>query len=201
VRLIIVVEGRYDVEFLRRISAILHASDRSLPSLVELETRGQVLLMPIGGGDLSAWGTRLAPLQKREFHLYDREQAPETKHRRKLAAAVNERAGCCGVVTSKRSLENYLHPAAIVSADGPRLEIDDDCQVTQLLAESWSQTVEGGQLPWPKVAWRTRKYLLSRAKRWLNTRAVMHMTSQMLVERGAFDEIATWLTTIRQLAA
>ena len=78
-----------------------------------MESQGQVVFLPFGGGDILSWPERLAPLRKSEFHLYDREQSPETDVRRTAIDRVNLRANCRGALTTKRSLENYLHPLAI----------------------------------------------------------------------------------------
>ena len=61
-KLIVVVEGRHDVEFLRRISKMLHVADRRLPDLGERERAGELIFLPIGGGDIASWGTALAGL-------------------------------------------------------------------------------------------------------------------------------------------
>ena len=60
--LLLVVEGVNDVEFLRRISWILHRSNVSLPDLKELEQHGRIVFLPFGGGNVAAWATRLEPL-------------------------------------------------------------------------------------------------------------------------------------------
>jgi hypothetical protein len=41
VRVLFVVEGTNGIEFLRRLSLILHTHDRSLPQLAEMEQRGR----------------------------------------------------------------------------------------------------------------------------------------------------------------
>jgi hypothetical protein len=45
-RLIVVVEGRHDIEFLRRISSILYAPQPSLPDLTTVERRDELLFVP-----------------------------------------------------------------------------------------------------------------------------------------------------------
>jgi hypothetical protein len=39
-KLIVVLEGRHDIEFLRRISKMLHVADRTVPDLGERERAG-----------------------------------------------------------------------------------------------------------------------------------------------------------------
>lgn len=111
-----VVEGQNDIEFLRRISSILHAAALTVPDLTAMERRGQLVFVPCGGGELWPWSFRLAHLGRPEFHLYDRESPPETEVRRQVAQIVNLRPGCRAVITEKRSLENYIHPQAVFEA-------------------------------------------------------------------------------------
>lgn len=112
-RLLIVVEGKHDVEFLKRISSVLHADRSELPDLVALERQGAVIFIPAGGNDFRPWLMRLAPFGCAEFHLYDRELPPASVEREQWSAQVNLRPRCRAFVTGRRSLENYLHPQAI----------------------------------------------------------------------------------------
>ncbi len=66
---LVVVEGVNDVEFLRRISAMLHEQDRHVPDLAAREANGELVFLPIGGGSVTAWSDRLAPIGCREFHI------------------------------------------------------------------------------------------------------------------------------------
>ena len=113
VRLIIVTEGGYDVQFLKRISRILHADNPQIPDLRSLEQSGEIIFVPCGGSNFSNWTHRLAGLRIAEFHLYDKEVPPLTAERQLAVAAVRSRPDCWAQLTGKRSLENYLHPAAI----------------------------------------------------------------------------------------
>lgn len=116
VRVLLVVEGTNDIEFLRRISLTLHNHDVSLPNLACMERLGELIFIPFGGGHVKAWTDRLAPLNKPEWHLYDHELSPETAFRQKAVDQVNLRSRCQARLTQKRSIENYLHPQAIAAA-------------------------------------------------------------------------------------
>src|SRR5690348_15080942 len=54
-KLLVVVEGKHDVEFLRRISRILHRDEARLPDLSGLEGSGRLVFVPFGGGDIFGW--------------------------------------------------------------------------------------------------------------------------------------------------
>ena len=76
--LLFLVEGIHDVAFLKRISRILAVEDDTCPDLAQLERQGELVFVPFGGGDVLLTARRFAPLELREFHVYDREIAPET---------------------------------------------------------------------------------------------------------------------------
>jgi hypothetical protein len=101
-QVLVVVEGPNDIEFLRRISAILHRDDPRLPDLADLERQHALVFAPTGGVDLST-AFRFAGLGLPEFHFLDRDVPPATQSRQQVAAMVNSRARCCAAVTSKRS--------------------------------------------------------------------------------------------------
>ena len=108
--LLIVVEGVHDIEFLRRISRILHQDDVAIVDLEILEQAGQLVFVPQGGGDLVSWTNRLAPLGHPEFHLYDRETGAATEVRRRAVKLINERIGCRAFVTAKLRPGKLLAP-------------------------------------------------------------------------------------------
>ena len=196
--LLIVVEGRHDVEFLTRISSLLHASDPLLPDLAVLEQQERIIFLPAGGGDFRPWLTRLKPFGCAEFHLYDREMPPVSEQRLRLAAPVNRRPRCHAAVTSKRSIENYLHPDAIREASGLKLIFSDHDDVAEIAARAML-TVSKPNVPWLTLSPRARRRFRDQAKIWLNTTAAQCMTVQRLAERDPTGEVAAWLGTIRRL--
>lgn len=199
VKVLVVVEGQYDIRFLQRVSRMLHLDDPRLPDLGILEQTGELIFVPIAGGNILSWTNRLAGLGIPEFHLYDREAPPETATRERAAELVNRRSGCRAVLTGKRHLENYLHPAAILEANGIELRFGDFEDVPELAAQAWyAQRHEA--IAWSALPSRTRKRLRDRAKRWLNTYAVDCMTPERLSERDPTSEIRNWLVTIGALA-
>ncbi len=195
VKLLLVVEGVNDIEFLRRISILLHHSDKSLPNLSELESCGQLIFIPFGGGHVRAWSDRLAPLNLPEFHLYDHELPPETEYRQEAADCVSQRDYSFAVLTRKRSLENYLHPQAVEVAGGFPISFDDfDCVAEITAKRLYQQGVI--DKPWELQSQRARSRMSNRAKRWLNTIAVEHMTPEMLQERDPDGELIGWFRTM-----
>lgn len=200
VRLLVVVEGMNDIEFLRRISRMLNAVDSALPNLAMMERVGEIVFIPFGGGHVRAWAERLAPLDLPEFHLYDRELPPESDLRIEAAKAVNARANCRAVVTGKRCLESYLHPEAILAAGGVHVRFDDFDPVAELTARELYRQ-RPGEIAWQLQARRSRSRMANRAKRWLNTIAADHMTAELLAESDRDGEIISWMLAINQLLA
>lgn len=197
--ILVAVEGAHDVEFLRRISAMLHTFDARIPDLAAMERRDVLIFVPFGGGDVKLWTHRFAGLGRAEFHLYDRETPPETEARRQAADVVNARPGCRAVLTTKRNLENYLSPAAIHEVSRIRVEFTDGDDVAELIARR-SHADEESEIPWSELPRRARKRRCNRVKKWLNAKAVERMTPQRLVEQGTDDEVVGWLKAIARLA-
>jgi hypothetical protein len=192
-----VVEGPNDIEFLRRISAVLHRDDPRLPDLADMERRLALVFAPTGGVDLST-AFRFTGLGCAEFHLLDRDIPPATQTRQQVAAMVNSRLRCHAEVMSKRSLENYLSPAAIFEASGFSVDFSDEDDVPELIARKANERHEPG-VAWDDLTARARKRLRYKAKRWLNQWAVDQMTVARLAERDG-DEVRSWLATIAALS-
>ncbi len=193
---LVLVEGINDVEFLRRISRILHLADENIPDLNQLEHAGRLVFVPFGGGGLSYWSRRLEPVGWREFHLYDRELPPETEFHREAAKAVNARPRCHAVVTRLRALENYLHPLAIEEAQGITVTFTGMDPVASLVAQA---SLEPG-CEWDMMSTRAQKRLCYRVKKWLNTLAVDRMTPARMAQQDPAGEVVGWLGTIAHLA-
>ena len=198
-RIFVVVEGTNDIKFLKRISAVLHAADSTLPHLAHWEQRGELIFVPTGG-DLLSWWDRLAPLETPEFHLHDRELSPETELRRKVIERINRRPGCRAVLTNKRSVENYLHPQALLAAGGPAIDISDFDAVPERVARQRFAASEP-DITWERLSRRARKRCCYHVKRWLNTHVVERMKPELLAARDPDGEVVFWLESIRELAA
>ena len=140
---LLIVEGPNDIEFLCRISAILHRDDPSLPDLAAMERKLALVFVPSGGVDLSS-AFRFAGLGLSEFHLLDRDMPPATQARQQVVAMVNSRPRCCAAISSKRSLENYLHSTAVFEASGFQVAITDDANVPELVARLVNEGHESG---------------------------------------------------------
>jgi hypothetical protein len=151
----------------------------------------------VAGSNLNEWVTRIATLNKRTFYLFDREQEPETSIRKEIVEAVNKRIGCHAVLTSKRAVENYLHPVAILEACNIDLAFDDDTDVASLLALKMME--RNGELSWHQLSSKRQRRLHEKAKKMLNVKVVQRMTPALLAERDLEGEVESWLQSIRRL--
>ena len=196
--MILVVEGRHDIEFLRRLSSILHVARPAVPDLAAYERRGELLFVPAGGGDFRPWLTRLSALGRSEFYLFDRETPPVSQQRELWAAALNARPGCRAFVTRRRSLENYLHFDAIREGLGMTVTFSSDDDVAETIArKSFRPSAE---LPtWEHLSRRAKRRQRERIKQRLNTAAVERMTLARLVACDPAGEILGWFAVLSEL--
>lgn len=193
-----VVEGPHDVEFLRRISRLLHVEYPALPDLAALEARSELVFLPVGGSGPRHRPTELGRLGSHQVHLFDREDEPETSHREELAYRLNDEPNCYAFVTGKRSLENYLHPDVVTEVARVAVLFGDHEPVADLVAQRIFEA-KPRSIAWQELPYRSRKRLRDRAKCWLNTEAVDWMTIEHLEERDPNGEIQHWLATIAEL--
>ena len=185
--LLVVLEGPYDVEFFKRISAILHADDPSIPSLANLECNRQIIFIPLGGASLVSCIGWLGSLGHPLFLLVDSETPPETERRRKVLGQVA--SGDMVVrLTSHRSTENYLYAKAVNTACGVEIEFGDHDDVVELVAMARYRQ-RGSSVPWERIAPTRRRGCRKRAKRTLNLRATELMTPELLTERDPDGEV------------
>lgn len=193
--ILIVVEGVYDVEFLRRLTSKLHRQQSSIPDLALLERETRVIFIPFGGGHILPWADRFAPLHCPEFHLYDQEIEPETAQRRQVVDLINSRAGCRALLLPQRNLESYLHPAAIFDAGGGQFSLRENEDVATAIARAW-HCKQRPDLDWDILPCRSRRRKAAYVKRWLNCEAVPHMTLGLLMQTDATGEFLAWLRAI-----
>lgn len=196
--LLVVVEGLYDVGFIKHISAILHQSDPAIPDLNTLETERRVAVVSLGGGGSSSWSHRFAGLGLMEFHLLDREIPPETDNRRAAAIATNCRPYCRAVLTNRRGMENYLDATLIHETLGVEVSFGPDDDVATVVAR---RIFELGHpiVRWEGLVPSAKKRLRERVKRLLNTRFLSRMTIADIDRNGGADDFRRWFGIIAEM--
>lgn len=203
VKLFVGVEGKWDMEFLRRISKMLHASDKTMPNIEAHENDGNLVFIPLGGSSLELWVSRLEGLGRPEIYITDRdEQPPKNPKYQIYLTEWNSRENCEGICTQKCELENYIHPDAI-KAMLPTfpVAIGDFDDVPEMYAKSCLDAANGAG-SWDslddeneKDAEKKRKKK-SNAKKQLNTVCVDNMTVDLLAASDPDSEIRGWLQKI-----
>ncbi len=176
VGVLVCVEGPTDVTALKCLSRILHADDASVP---DLDRDSRIAFVVLGGGTPCHWVSEhyLRPLGKPEVHIYDN----DVQKYAEAITQVNARGdGSWGVQTTKREIENYLHPDAIQDAVGCAVTFDDSDDVPALVGVSkgWSSKT---------------------AKKKLATYAFPAMTSERLEARDSGGEVKDWLQRIEAM--
>ena len=118
--------------------------------------------------------------------------------------AINGRAGCSAVCTSKRELENYVHFEAINEAYavhnvalGLTTHFGEFDDVPAIVAQAVHDA--SGGAPWAQVPEDARRRKMRNAKSCLNGLATSKMSVARIAETDPADEIRGWLRQIRAM--
>lgn len=193
----VVVEGIHDITFLKSLSAMFRSHNVDVPDLQALELQGDIIFVPAGGANnLAYWASKLANLNRPEFHLYDRDAplAVPPKHQTKVDA-VNARENCIALSTSRLEMENFIHHEAInhcaqslgltcnlTAAYGP----DED--VPKLLAAELNLTAPA------HARWGENK-----VKAWVAEHVIPEMNPAMLAAVDPDGEMKGWMQHIARM--
>ena len=130
----IYLEGPHDYEFLIRASAKLRTLD---DTLLDLENDKRIAWVITGGGNIKHWVDKqyLAAAQLSEVHVYDRDDQARPKYQAQVDALNRRGDGTIAFLTTKREMENNIHPNAIASELGIEFNHTDWCDLPALFAE------------------------------------------------------------------
>jgi len=190
------VEGKHDINFLRHLSATLSAVEPDIPDLAAEEAAGRLVFIPLGGSSLELWITRLQGLNRPEFYLTDRDYPPpqQPKYQQHIAAWLAR--GCEAWVTTKRELENYLHPSLLLAAAPGYAGAGTDFEDVPLLFAEAVHSAAPGASTWTTVPVEKKKDKASAAKKRLNADIARQMTPALLTQADPSGEIRQWLRAI-----
>lgn len=195
VRVLVYVEGNNDVLALKRYSSLFKSEGEDVIDLNDTKI-GWVIT---GGSSLKHYieNSYLSGLGKPEVHIYD---GDDDKYIRAVADINNlNTPNKVAFNTTRRELENYLHPSAINEAytsNGGRCNltaIDATDDVPTLVAEH-TYVLAGND--WHDLEDEKKKKKSDSKKKLLNTQAVEFMTLDRLKETNGYDEIKGWLEQI-----
>lgn len=197
VRVFVGVEGKWDIEFLKVLSRVLHAVDPTIPDLSVVEAAGKLIFIPLGGSSMDLWISRVAQLGRPEIYLTDRDNPPPANPKYNAEMLQwNARVGCHARCTGKKELENYLHPA-VIQAVVPTFPnaIGDFDDVPMIYAE-YVYNAAVGAGAWAGLSAEDKKSKGSRAKKTLNSICVQAMTHAQLLHADPNGEIADFLRLV-----
>jgi len=205
IKLFIGVEGPHDISFLKSMSRILR-TEIDVLDLPQMELDGELIFFPLGGASLALWTSRLEPLCRPEFHLYDRDnQPPASAKYQPIIDSVNLRAGCRAISTEKKAMENYLHFEAINDSYGQfgivlglTTNFADFDDVPERIAQL-VHAISGSPKAWLELDDTTRKKKICNAKCNLNGIAASLMTRQHLDAVDPGGEVIRWFSQIKEL--
>lgn len=197
VKVLVGVEGKHDINFLKHISSILSRIETDIPDLPAHETAGRLVFIPLGGSSLEVWASRLGGFHLPEFYLTDRDVPPPAppKYNSRLLAW-NERQGCTAWHTSKRELENYIHLSLLIAATPLYAGQGQDFDDVPLLFAQAIHVADPSSSPWDTLKPEVKKKKESNAKTRLNSEVVQHMTPVLLSQVDQAGELRGWLRTI-----
>lgn len=176
---LVCVEGPNDIVFLKNIGKVY--LDNGLSNIPDMMNDPRIVFIPMGGHTLKDWvnNNYLRTLKKPEVHIYDRDITTPPQYEAEFTA-VNSRAdGSIAFMTSKREMENYLHPDAIRAVFNIDIAIEDTTDVST------------------EVSALTR-FNESKAKKKINKFATAKMTYEMLHARDPDGEVITWFNAIHE---
>lgn len=198
-RVAIFVEGPNDVEFLTRAAQLHRSVD---PTVVDVGGDHRIVFIPAGGGNLQHWvnGRYLRNTGLIEVHIYDTDDHASPKYKQHIDD-VNQRGNNdVGFLTTKREMENYIHPSAVQGEFNCIIAIDDWCDVPDLVAEQ-VHIAGGGQAAWGVLDPDVKAKKVANAKRRLNRGAMDRMTLADLLARDTGGDILNWLRAVEARVA
>jgi putative ATP-dependent endonuclease of OLD family len=199
IKVLLYIEGNYDIEALKRYSHILNADN---PTILDLSTSIEVGYVITSGSGLKHYikHKHLEGLGKPSVHIYDNDVSEYRTEVNRITAENNPNKKAFN--TTKLELENYLHHEAILEAYQETginnlilNQIADTMDVPNYVAE---QLYSRDGADWSALQDKDKKDKASDKKKFLNTKAVEKMTPLRLRERGGYDELCLWLNTIKQ---
>ncbi len=184
VKLILYLEGPTDVEFFKRIGSVVEDGLK-----IDFEKDSRIIAMPVGGSTLKYWVDNhyLKKLGLPEVHIYD---GDKEENRRKIEEVTKQ--GNVGFVTSKREIENYVHPKIIENLFEKltAYSIIDYRQANWL--EKWDQLDVAKEIKNKDVHLREK-----RIKEKICTEGASKMTVDLLKELNAYEEVKKWFKAMK----
>ena len=132
IRLIVCVEGVNDILFLQTLTTALHKTQPEIRPILSCQ---DVMVLPMGGSSLQEWVNHnyLRKLGIPEYHIYDSDCV--NAHQRECDIVNQRTDGSSARMTSRREMENYIHPDAIRKVYDADFEINDETDVPSIISD------------------------------------------------------------------
>jgi len=199
VKLLVFVEGKWDIKFLSVMSRILSKEATDVIDLEQAEKNGEVIIVPVGGSSMDLWvNGRLRELQRPEFHLYDRDASPPHPPKcQSMLDEVNARSNCKAICTNKLMGENYVCASLII--DALRLKQSQKPEITDDKTEALSKKLDNEfshipQLFKEHIGWKETK-----AKEFIWEKVAPKMTKEHLEQIDPEDEVVGWFKIMKEM--
>jgi len=182
-RLVICVEGEFDIKFIKNINQNIP----ELKEIINIEEQ-QINIIPLQGGNLKNWVDRnyLEGSNVTEFHIYDSDSnsGRNSEQYKKQCDEINAREdnSVC-IMTTKREMENYI-PKSLIEA-----EFKIDCSSIG----NWD--IED----MPTFIVNKTRLDEKAVKSILNGKLAKQLTKEHLEALSAFEEIKSWFTQIKAI--
>lgn len=199
VKVFVGVEGPNDIEYLKRMSVMLSATESDIANLDNADLAGKLVFIPMGGSTLELWTSRLEGLDVPEVHILDRDIPPPSRAKYQDAADVVNERGQRSFITQAREMENYVHFEAINQVFDLNLSdnyeaFDDVPSLVAIAVHDASESTKA----WGEINDKKRGQKESKAKKRLNREVIDYMTPELLSEVDQNDEVRSWLREISQ---
>jgi predicted ATP-dependent endonuclease of OLD family len=178
-KLVICVEGEFDISFLNNLNQI-----GEFKEIIDFEIEN-ISIIPMIGSNLKNWADRhyLENSNVVEFHIYDRDANDQYE---KAVEKINKRKDkSFALLTKYREMENYIHPKLIekqfdINLSDKRIEWFKQ-DIPKLIKNKCGNLKEGD------------------IKRIINGKLAKEMTVDNLKELEVYEEIKNWFIKIKEI--
>ncbi|MGL5479716.1 MAG: AAA family ATPase [Clostridium sp.] len=197
VKVALCVEGKNDIEFLKRINEI-----DEFKNIIDING-AEVVILPLGGSTLKFWinNQYLSKLKLAQVHIYDSDKGSTSEHKyEKEIEDINKADRSTGIETNLREMENYIPYKVIETHSGFHFEETvrkgwEKVSVPSVYAE-YNHNNSASPKKWSDLKTDKKNTKVGKAKNILNTEIINLVTKKDLVDNGTYNEIKTWFEAI-----
>lgn len=191
------VEGKNDIEFLKRVAKKFREEHPEIACLEEAENNGTLMFVPVAGSNLSLWINRLSQFNRPEFYMVDRDASDMEKPKyNEHIEELKKRDNCNVFVTKHREAENYIHHDTIKTLASNYTGTGDSSEDVPDLYAQVIHSASDSVTPWASLDNEKKSKKRSHAKKHLNTTILDALPISELKERDSDSELFNWLKSL-----